>query len=505
MLICTPTGVVRDSKFYMNAKKINARTKTEALSIDRDSKKVHIKSFDGAEEDIAYDKLILTTGANPIIPDVPGKDLENISTLQGMDDVDYLRKSCDEKKVKKAVIIGGGLIGIETCEALQLSGIETTIVEMSPQLLSFLDWEMAKLAENHLTSKGVKVHTSNGLASFTGTDGKVTAVKLQDGTELPCDLAVIAIGVRPNSKLGKEAGLEVGHTGGLVVDEHMRTSDPDIYAAGDCTEITQLLTGKKVHAPYGDLANLQGRVAGENVILGDCATFPGTIQTGICKLFDFAAGVTGLTEKAAKTLGLTDTVTVINASPDKPGFMSGLLLVSKMIADKKTGKVLGVQCVGPGDVSKQIAIWATALKGNLTIDDMINADLPYAPPFSLALDHSIATTHLMQNKMKGRLKGMESIEVKEKLANNETPFLLDVRNPDEYEMMRLGIGETLVPLGALRNRLDDLPKDKSQEIICYCKISLRGYEAALILEANGWNNVRVMEGGIMAWPYEREK
>ncbi|HRS98063.1 MAG TPA: FAD-dependent oxidoreductase, partial [Smithella sp.] len=322
---------------------------------------------------------------------------------------------------------------------------------------------------------------------------------------LPCELAVVAIGVRPNVKLAKEAGLKIGELGGIDVNEYMQTSDPDIYAVGDCVETVNRITGKKVHAPYGDLANLQGRVAGENAASVNGVTFPGTIQTGICKVFDYAAGSTGLSETAAKRLGMNDIVTVINASPDKPGFMEGKLLVTKVTADAKTGRILGAQCIGPGNVAKQIAQWAMAISGKLSVEDLVNADLPYAPPFSLAIDHFIAAAHILQNKMKGRMKGITCKEVYEKLKAGEKPFILDVRGPEEFEEMRLGIGETLIPLGALRKRLKELPEDKNREIICYCKISLRGYEAALALEGNGWKNVKVMEGGIMAWPYPREK
>jgi rhodanese-related sulfurtransferase len=316
---------------------------------------------------------------------------------------------------------------------------------------------------------------------------------------------VVAIGVKPNTVIARDAGIETGSTGGILVNEYMQTSDPDIYAAGDCVETVNLLTGKKVHAPYGDLANLQGRVAGENAAIGNTVTFPGTIQTGICKVFDFAAGSTGLSEKAARALGLSNIETVINASPDKPGFMEGLLLVTKLVVDKTSGRILGAQCVGPGDVSKQLAIWAMAIKGELSVEDMVNADLPYAPPFSLAIDHSIAAAHIIQNKLKGRMKGISCSEVKKKLDAGEKPFILDTRGPDEFEQMRLGIGEHLIPLGALRSRLGEIPADKNAEIICYCKISLRGYEAARVLEGRGWTNVKVMEGGVMAWPFAREK
>ena len=503
-LLCTPAGAVRNPMFYLNAKDIEARVNTEVTAIDRKNKTLSFRNLASGETGtLPYDKLVIATGAVPRMPPVPGVELAGITTLQSMKDADFLRNVRDEGKIKKAVVIGGGLIGIETCEALQLAGIEITVIELLPQLLTFLDWELAKLVENHVRSKGANVITDNGIAAFLGEDGRLTGVKLQNGTELPCELAVVAIGVRPNVKLAKEAGLKIGELGGIDVNEFMQTSDPDIYAVGDCVETTSRITGKKVLAPYGDLANLQGRVAGENAASTNCVTFPGTIQTGICKVFDYAAGSTGLSETAARKLGYTDIVTVINASPDKPGFMEGKLLVTKMTADAKTGRILGAQCIGPGNVAKQIAQWAMAIQGKMTVEDLVNADLPYAPPFSLAIDHFIATAHLMQNKIKGRLKGISCHQVHLKVLAGEKPFLIDTRGPEEFEEMRLGIGETLIPLGALRKRLKELPEDKNREIICYCKISLRGYEAALALEANGWKNVKVMEGGIMAWPYPR--
>jgi NADPH-dependent 2,4-dienoyl-CoA reductase/sulfur reductase-like enzyme/rhodanese-related sulfurtransferase len=505
-LLCTPAGVVRSPAFYLNAKDIEAKVNTEVMAIDRKNRCVTFKNIaTGETATINYDKLIIATGAVPQMPPVPGADLRGITTLHTLKDADYLRKVHDDGKIKKAVIIGGGLIGIETCEALQLAGMNVAIIELLPQLLTFLDWELAKLIENHVKSKGVNVITDNGIAAFLGENGKLTAVRLQNGMELPCELAVVAIGVRPNVKLAKEAGLKIGEVGGIEVNEFMQTSDPDIYAVGDCVETIHLLTGKKVHAPYGDLANLQGRVAGENATSTNNVTFPGTIQTGICKVFDYAAGSTGLSETAARREGYSNILTAINAGTDKPGYMDGKLLITKLVADKKSGRVLGAQCIGPGNVAKQIAQWAMAIQGKMTVEDLVNADLPYAPPFSLPIDHFIATAHIMQNKMKGRMKGISCREVYDKISAGEKPFLIDTRGPDEFEQMRLGIGETLIPLGALRKRMKEIPEDKNREIICYCKISLRGYEAALALEGNGWKNVKVMEGGIMAWPYPREK
>lgn len=507
-LLSTPTGVVRDPKFFFNAKGIKAMTRTEVTEIDRRAKRLSYRDLaSDAVSELEYDKLVIATGATPAMPPVPGTDLEGITTLQSMRDADFLRRVRDEGSIKQAVIIGGGLIGIETCEALHLAGIRITVVEMLPQILKFLDLQLAKLLENHVKGHAADVITGNGVAEFLGTDGCIKAVKLANGTELPCELAVIAIGVRPNATLARDAGLSIGELGGIRVNQAMQTSDPDIYAVGDCVEIRHLLTGKPTLAPYGDLANLQGRVAAQNMILDDAepVTFPGTIQTGICKVFDYAAGSTGLNEAQAVEAGYDDIITAVNAGLDKPHFMDAKLLVSKMVADRKSGRLLGFQCIGPGDVSKRVAAAAMAIHGKLTVADLVNADLPYAPPFSQALDHLITTAHILDNKVRGRMAGISAQEVKRKVDAGDGAFYLDLRGPDEYQQMRLGIGEVLIPLGALRGRLDELPADKNREIICFCKISLRGYEGASLLQAHGWHDVKVMEGGIMAWPYARDK
>lgn len=504
-LLCSPAGVVRDSKFFWNAKKITTKVLTEVTLIDRKHRKIEFRDLNTGERGTAeYDKLIIATGATARKPRISGIDLEGVTTLQTLADADFLRKIHDEGKIKKAVVIGGGLIGIETVEALHLAGIEITLIELLPQLLTFLDKHLARLIEKYVQTKA-NVILQNAVSAFIGENGKLTAVKLEDGTEIPCELAVVATGVAPNSRIAIDAGLETGVSGAIVVNEFMQTSDPDIYAVGDCVEIPNLITDLPVHAPYGDLANLQGRVAGENIILGNVSRFPGTIQTGICKVFDYGVGSTGLSEHNAVNLGYSDIETVVNAGLDKPGFMDGKLLITKLIADKLTGLILGAQVLGPGDVSKQLAIWAMAIKGHLTVDDMVNADLPYAPPYSLAIDHSIATAHVMQNKLKGYFQGISAEQLKEKLKQKAPMVLLDVRNPDEYEQMRIGIGERFIPLGQLRKRIAEMPEDKSAEIITWCKISLRGYEAALILQAFGYTNVKVLEGGIVAWPWPREK
>ncbi|WP_321992389.1 FAD-dependent oxidoreductase [Marispirochaeta aestuarii] len=506
-LLCTPTGVVRDPVYYMKAKNIIAKTDTEVSAIDRKEKKVTAKNLlSGETETYEYDKLILAMGATPRMPPVPGIDLDGITTLQSMPDADYLRKVRDEGRIRKAVVVGGGLIGIETCEALQLAGIKITVVEMLPQILMFLDWQLAKILENHVKAHAADVITDNAVSAFLGDEkGKLRAVKLANGDEIPCEMAVVAIGVVPNTKIAKDAGIETGRTGGITVNEYMQTNDPDIYAVGDCTEIPQRLTGSNVHAPYGDLANLEGRVAGENAARGNIVTFPGTIQTGVCKVFDFSAGSTGISKAQAEKLGYKNVVSVTTSGPDKPGFMGAKILINRMIADGDSGKILGFQCIGMADASKQIGMAAMAIMGGLTVDQLVNADLPYAPPFSLAIDNIVACAHALQNKIRGLMDGCSAVEVKAKLDKGEKPFIIDTRSPEEWEEMRLGIGEHLIPVGALRHRLNELPEDRNTEIITYCKISLRGYEAARTLIANGYTNVKVMEGGIMAWPYHREK
>lgn len=500
-LLATPAGIVRDSEFFWNAKRIKTLVNTEVTKIDRENKSVDYKNLlTGETASLPYDKLVIATGATPFKPPVPGVDLKGVTTLQSMADSDFLRKIRDEGEVKQAVVIGGGLIGIETCEALVLSNIKVTLVELMPQLLPFLDKDMSLNVEKYLKTKA-DVILENGVSEFIGENGKLKAVKLQDGTIIPCEIAVVATGVRPNIALAKEAGLKIGECRAIEVNSYMQTSDPDIYAIGDCIEIPHLISGKKVYAPLGDLANLQGRVAGDNVIKGNVAQFPGTIQSGICKVFDYGVGAAGLSEQNAARHGFDNIETVINVSPDKPGFMGANILITKLVIDKTDNRILGAQVVGPGDVSKQVTTWAMAIQAKMTVEDMLNLDLPYAPPYSLAIDHSIATAHIMQNKLDGLFVGITPTELKEKLERKDPMFLMDLRNPGEFEVMRIGIDEKLIPQGEFRDRLDELPKDKNAEIIAWCKISLRGYEAVRALMSYGYTNVKLLEGGVLGWPF----
>ncbi|HYN78011.1 MAG TPA: FAD-dependent oxidoreductase [Lamprocystis sp. (in: g-proteobacteria)] len=508
LLIETPAGVVRNPGFFNKAKRINALVETEAVAIDRAAKTVTYRHLPtGEQRTIPYDRLVIATGASPIRPAVPGIELTGITTLHSLADADALRAVRDQHQATHAVVVGGGLIGFEVCEALRLARIHTTVIEKTQQVLPFLDPDLAKLVENHIRANGPDIIVGNGVAQFLGEDGRLTGVKLDNGTELPCEVAVVAVGVRPNTKLAVAAGLEIGESGGIAVNAHMQTSDPEVYAVGDCVECTSLITGQKMRAPYGDIANLQGRVAGQNLVNPGSARFPGITQTGICKIFDYTVGFTGLSEQRALELGMDpdaiETATI--AGLDIPGYMGGKLLISKMVADRVSGRVLGFQCIGPGDASKRVATVAMAIRGQLTVADLADADLPYAPPYSLALDHIIVAAQVLENKLAGRMHGLSATQVKQRVEQGADSFIIDTRGPTEFEEQRLGIGETLIPLGALRDRLGELPQDKDREIILYCQISLRGYEAAVIIEAHGWRNVKVMEGGVAAWPYPREK
>jgi len=498
-LMSTPVGVVRDPVFFQKVKNFRALNHTEAVEIDRKGKRVRLRNvLSGEESWLDYDKLVLATGANPVVPPIPGVDLEGVFRLHGVHDAEGIREALAEHKARDVTIVGGGLIGVEATEALAEHGCRVTIVEMLPQILNMLDWEVARLVERHLESHGVKVRTGTKVTAIEGA-GHVERV-VTDGGAFPADMVVLAIGVRPNVDLAKAAGLEIGATGGIAVSDRMQTSDPDIYAAGDCVQMHDLLAGRPCYVPLGSTANKQGRVAAVNVCGGD-DRFPGVVGSTVCKVFDYCVARTGLTETKARDLGY-GVVTALAPGPDKAHFMpQAKPLFLKLVADAGTRRLLGAQAVGPGDGSKRIDVAAMAITAGMTVDQVANADLSYAPPYAPAMDNIITAANVARNKLDGHMVGISPMAVKRRLEEGEDFFFLDVRSPGEYEQVRLP-GATLIPLGALRSRLDEVPRDKP--VVAFCKISLRGYEAALILRACGFEDVRVMDGGIAMWPYERE-
>jgi NADPH-dependent 2,4-dienoyl-CoA reductase/sulfur reductase-like enzyme/rhodanese-related sulfurtransferase len=492
-LMKTPVGVVRDVPFFKKVKGVDVVTGTEAIGIDREAGKLHLLELATAREySIEYDRLIIATGSSPIVPPLDNVDLDNIFTVKSIEDAVLLK----ERAVagKSACILGGGLIGLEMAEALKIRGLKVTVIEMRDQLLpGLLDPEMAMLVEKHVRQNIDELRTSCRVTGFGGS-GRVEKVFTDQG-ELPADLVVLAAGVKPNVKLAADAGLEIGSTGAIAVDNRMRTDDTRIYACGDCCQTPNLINGKEVYVPLGSTANKQGRVAG-TCAAGGHTRFFGIVGTAIVKVFNLNIGRTGLTEAEAKGFSA---ISALSPFPDKAHYFPGAKpIVLKLVADRSKGKILGLQAVGEGDVSKRLDVAATAITFNATVADLSLLDLGYAPPYSAAMDNLIVAADIMKNKLAGQGKGISPLEVKKKLDAGDDFILLDVRSPAENAEVSIE-GATLIPLGMLREKLDTLPKDK--EIIAFCKISLRGYEAQKILDAAGFEKTGFMDGGILTWPY----
>ncbi|MBP2625782.1 MAG: CoA-disulfide reductase [Firmicutes bacterium] len=498
-LMMTPAGAIRNQDFFKNVKNVDVLIKTEATRIDREHKQVLVKNLvTGEERLLSYDKLVLATGASPVKPPLPGINLTNIYQLWHPDDAVAVRKGLEKREFKHAVIIGAGLVGIEMAEAFKKWDVDVTIVEMKEQLFpAFLDEDIAASVAKYARAQGITVLTGQKVEQFEG-EGKVSAVVTNKQT-IPADIVILAIGVKPNVKLASQAGLMIGETGAIAVNQYMETSDSDIYAGGDCAENTNIISGKKVFAPMGSTANKHGRIIGEN-ICGSSMKFRGVLNTVIVKLMNLNVGKTGLTENEAKAQGY-EYITAVAAGHDRPHYMpEAKLIIIKLIVDRKNRKILGAQAFGEGEVSKRIDIIATTLTLGGTIDDLFDIDLAYAPPYSSPIDNVAVAANVVMNKLAGSLKGISSLNAKEKSFSDEIVFL-DVRSADELKQISLAGCKSLkhIPLGELRRRTDELEKDA--EIIAFCKISLRGYEAALILEGEGFTNVKVMEGGIVAWPF----
>jgi NADPH-dependent 2,4-dienoyl-CoA reductase/sulfur reductase-like enzyme/rhodanese-related sulfurtransferase len=501
-LFSTAAGAVRDPVFFQKVKNVKVHNSTEALEIDRAGRRVRVKSLiDGHEEWLPYDQLALCTGARAVRPRLPGIDLKNIFSLHGVEDAEGVKAALEESRAKDVVIVGGGLIGVEMAEALVEKGCRVTMVEMLPQIMPILDWELAKLVEHHFEAKGVKVMTETAVTEFLPAEGRperVGRVRTSKG-DLPVDMVILAMGVRPNVDLARSAGLEIGSTGAIKVDDRLRTSDPDIYAAGDCVECVGIVSGRPTYVPLGSTANKQGRVAAVNICGGD-ETFPGVLGTTICKVFDFTVAKTSLTESLARSYGF-EVETCLVPGPDRAHFMpSARMIMLKLVAERKTGRLLGIQAVGPGECAKRIDVAATAITAGMTVDQVSKLDLAYAPPYAEAMDNIITACNVMKNKLEGRVTGTSPAEVKARLDSGAGFTFLDVRSPAEVEQVRLPKAVN-IPLGALRGRLGEL--DKSKPVVTFCKISLRGYEAALILQQAGFQDVKMMDGGLVMWPYEK--
>lgn len=497
-LMTTAVGVNRDPDYFRLIKNIEVLNKTEAIAIDREAKQVTVRDLrSGKEFQIPYDQLVLTTGAEAKIPSVPGLDLGNILTLQKIRDAEALRSLLGEELAKDAVIIGGGLIGTETAEALTEGGARVSMVEQRDHILTMLDPEIASLVEKHMRANGVKIFTGESLVAFKGA-GSVEKV-ITTRRELPADFVLMATGVQARVELARAAGLEIGVTGAIKVDKHMRTSDPDIYAGGDCVENIDLVTNRPIYLPLGGTANKHGRVIGINVT-GGKESFRGITATTILKVFDYNVSKVGLSAAEAEYLGYR-VETSLCPAPDKAHYYPGSkLIVVKLVADKDTERLLGAQVVGPGDVSKRADIAASLVFKKGSVDDLAKVDLAYAPPYSEAIDCISHAANILKNKLAGIYKGISPLEVKGKIDSGTDIMLIDVRTQEEFETESIADSQ-LIPLGTLRGRLSELPRDR--EIVLIGSSGIRAYEAALIMQAEGFPLVKAMDGGMETWPFAK--
>ena len=499
-LINTPVGIPRNVMFFEKAKGFKVLTRTEALNIDRENKCVTVKNLDtGDESELPYDKLVMATGGSPFRPPIPGIDLKNVWFMTHPDHAVSLRKEIKSQGLKRAVMVGAGFIGIEMAEALVEQGLEVTKVEMMPHIMpGLLDMDMATWASKHLKRNGINLVLGERVSGIGGTD-KVESV-ITDKQEIPADLVIVAVGTRPNDKLAREAGLSCMDRGGIIINEYCQTSDPDIYAGGDCAlnNYAPGGVGNQLFVALGSTANKHGRVIADH-IAGKPVSFPGITCTGIARAFDITISRTGLSVQQAKALNL-EIETTIWAGPDKPHYMTGLPIVIKMIASKRDRRLLGVQIAGMGDVAKRTDAAASLIFMGATLDDVANVDFAYAPPFSPPIDPLATCAHLLTNKLDGLAKGIDPFEAKKRIEENgKEIILLDVRTPDEFKTAQLPYDVVHIPLGQLRERIGELPKDK--DILAFCKVSMRGYEAQRILEGKGYDRVEFIEGGVVGWPF----
>lgn len=480
---------------------IEVITGMEAIKILPEDKIVLAKDLDtGESREFEYDKLVLATGATPFIPPVEGAKLGNIITVRTVQDATSVKKLLSERDYKDAVVVGGGMNGLEIAENLSLRGIRTTVVELAPHILPPYDADIALNVQKHLAEKGITVLAGTAVKSFEDNGrGEVGAVTTGAGS-LKADLVVLSVGVRPNVGMARECGILLGPTGAIAVNEKMETNLKGVYAVGDCAENINLITGRQVWYPMGSTANKAGRIAGINLSgTGAEDTMKGVLGTSVLKLFDLNIAKTGLSERDARSLGYK-VETVLVPAPDRAHYYPGSReIVTKLIVDRESRKVLGGQIFGEGVVDKPIDILVTAISFGATVDQLAKLDLAYAPPFSTAMGTTIVAANVMMNKLAGKFNGVGPLELKEKMEAGAV--LVDVRIDKEYFVR--SIPESInIPLRHLVKRVDDL--DREKEIILNCKVGLRSYLALLKLKGLGFKKVSILEGGLAAYPFEIE-
>ncbi|ADU94457.1 CoA-disulfide reductase [Geobacillus sp. Y412MC52] len=476
------TAEVMSKRFCLDIRPLN-----EVTAIHRDRKTVSVRNVKTGEEyEETYDILILSPGAKPIVPPIPGiEEAEALFTLRTVPDTDRIKTYIDEQKPRRAVVIGGGFIGVEMAENLTHRGIHVTLIERANQVMAPIDYEMAVIVHDHMREHGVELLLEDGVRALEERGRRVV---LTSGRVIETDMIILAIGVEPESWLAKEAGLELGVRGAIKVNEHLQTSDPSIYAIGDAVEVRHYIHGFETFVPLAWPANRQGRLVADH-IHGFDVKYSGTLGTSIAKVFELAVAATGLNEKMLRALGVPYDVVHIHPLSHAGYYPNAEVMTFKLIFDRKTGRIYGAQAVGKEGVDKRIDVIATAIKGGLTVRDLPDLELAYAPPFSSAKDPVNMAGYVASNIMDGLVETVQWHEIERIVEAGGV--LIDVRTAEETArgMIR---GSIHIPLDELRDRLHELPKEKP--IYVMCQVGLRGYIAARILRQHGFRAINV-DGG----------
>ncbi|EOX4911865.1 TPA: FAD-dependent oxidoreductase [Vibrio alginolyticus] len=494
---------------------VDVRVMNEVVSINRQDKTVTVNNLlDGSEYQESYDFLLLSPGAGPVVPPIPGIDNPLTHSLRNIPDMDRIIKTIETNKVEHATVVGGGFIGLEMMEAFHQLGIKTTLVEMADQVMTPVDREMAGFAHAEIREKGidlklgvalesVKFVPNEHVASFDSGESEKhqhlegeLELTLNNGERLTTDILIMAIGVRPETKLAKEAGLEIGALGGIYTNEYMQTSDPSIYAVGDAVEEKDFVTGEQTLVPLAGPANRQGRMAADNM-LGRQETYQGTQGTAICKIFDLAVASTGKNEKQLKRENIAYEKVYVHTASHASYYPGAETVSFKMLFDPVTGKILGTQAVGKDGVDKRIDVMAVAQRAGMTVQQLQHLELTYAPPYGSAKDVINQAAFVANNIIKG---DAIAIHYDEMDSLTEDQLLLDVRNPGELESVGYLEGAINIPVDQLRRRMHELPKDK--EIVIYCQVGLRGNVAYRQLVNNGYK-ARNLIGGYRTLKFAR--
>ncbi|KUK31039.1 MAG: Sulfurtransferase [Thermoanaerobacterales bacterium 50_218] len=468
---------------------IDIRINSEVTRIFPDKKEVEVQEKSGRTYRESYDYLILSPGAAPVRPPIPGVEAENIFTVRNIPDIDRIKDFIAQEKPSCAVVVGGGFIGLEMAENIHVRGIKTTIVEMLDQVLAPLDFEMAAIVHGHIRAAGVELVLKDGVKSFITENNRAKEVELQSGRRIPADMVILAIGVKPEVKLAKEAGLAIGERGGIRVNEKLQTSNPYIFAIGDAIEVKDIVTGTYTLIPLASPANKQGRIVAD-IIAGRDAKYEGAQGTAIIKVFDCVAASTGANEKTLKKLGIPYAVSYTHSNSHASYYPGATTMSIKLIFDPQSSKILGAQIVGSDGVDKRIDVIATTIRRGGTVFDLQELELAYAPPFSSAKDPVNMAGYVAGNIVNGDVSVIHWHEI-EGVDRSKT-VLIDVRTREEHELGHIE-GSINVPVNEIRSRLSELPKDK--DIVVYCQTGRRSYIACRILAQRGFTRVKNLSGG----------